>query len=57
LEGIRIPRFKMFYCRQVGSNASEGGGLEIIAASTGNDPCPLEFSNTCMNHICVLVLG
>ncbi len=50
LEHIRIPRFKMFYCWQVGSNASEDGGLEIIATFVGNDPCPLESSNTCMNH-------
>jgi hypothetical protein len=31
LEGIRIPRFKMFnLLLQVGFNVSEGGGLEII---------------------------
>jgi hypothetical protein len=28
-KGVGIPRFKMFYCWQVGFNACEGGGMEI----------------------------
>jgi len=28
-KGVGIPKFKLFYCWQVGLNASEGGGMEI----------------------------